>query len=52
MNVDLKKKWPPKSLKNEMFVFGLHSTSDDQLSDPSDEHRLKYKKMTKGPLSH
>ena len=29
------KKVPPKSLKNEMFVFGLHSISDDQ---PSDEH--------------
>ena len=28
-------KRPPKSLKNKMFVFGLHSTSDDQLSDPS-----------------
>ena len=28
-------KRPPKSLKNEMFIFGLHSTSDDQLSDES-----------------
>ena len=33
-----KQKRPPKSLKNQMFVFGLHSTSDDQLSDPSKKH--------------
>ena len=26
-----------KSLKNEIFVFGLRSISDDQLSDLSDE---------------
>ena len=35
-NVDQNtKKWkrPPKSLKNQMFIFGLHSTSDDQLND-------------------
>ena len=31
-------KRPPKSLKNKMFIFGLHSTSDDWLSDLSDEH--------------
>ena len=31
-----------------MHVFGLHSTSDDQLSDPSDKSLPKYKK---GPLS-
>ena len=37
-------KKPPKALKNEMFVFGLHSISDDWLSDPSDEHRLKCQK--------
>ena len=30
-----KQKRPPKSLKNQMFIFGLHSTSDDRLSDPS-----------------
>ena len=36
-----KQKRPPKSLKNEMFVFGLHSISDDQLSNPSDEHQPK-----------
>ena len=29
-----KQKRPPKSWKNKMFIFGLHSTSDDQ-SDPS-----------------
>ena len=26
-----------KSSKNEMLVFGLHSTSDDQPCDPSDK---------------
>ena len=26
-----------KSSKNEMLAFGLHSTSDDQMSDPSDK---------------
>ena len=31
------KEKPPKSLKNEMPVFGLLLTSDDQPSDPSDE---------------
>ena len=30
-------KRPPKSLKNEMLIFGLHSTSDDWPSDPGDE---------------
>ena len=39
-------KRPPKSSKNEILVFELHSTSDDQLSDKS---QLKCKK---GPLSH
>ena len=34
-----------------MFIFGLCSTSDDQLSDLSEKHRLK-RKRTKGPLSH
>ena len=27
-----------------MFIFGLHSTSDDWLSDPSNEHRPKCEK--------
>ena len=30
-----KQKRPPKSSKYKMFVFRLHSTSDDQPSDPS-----------------
>ena len=43
----------PKSLKNEMFIFGLRSTSDDRLSDPSKKRRPKHKQKTKkGPLSH
>ena len=37
-------KRPPKSLKNKIFTFGLHSTSDDWLSDLSDEWWLKCKK--------
>ena len=37
-------KRPPKSLKNEMFIFGLRSISDDQLSNPSDEHQPKCQK--------
>ena len=28
-----------------MFIFGLHSTSDDQPNDPSDESHLKCKNM-------
>ena len=31
------KKDPPKSSQNEMLIFGFHSTSDDWLSDPSNE---------------
>ena len=31
------KKRPPKSLKNQMLVFGLCSTSDDQPSDLSNK---------------
>ena len=46
------KKRPPKSLKNQMFIFGLHSTSDDRMSDPSKNYRPKCKKTKKGPLSH
>ena len=37
-------KRPPKSSKNEMLGFGLHSTSDDQPSDLSDEIQLKCEK--------
>ena len=43
---------PSKSLKNPMFIFGLHSTSDEQLSNLSKKHWLKCKKINKGPLSH
>ena len=32
-----KQKRPPKSFENEMFIFGLHSTSDDWPSHLSDE---------------
>ena len=42
-------KRPPKSLKNEMFVFGLRSISDDRLSNPSDERRPKCQKRS--PMS-
>ena len=34
-------------MKNKMFIFGLHSTSDDRLSNPSDKHRPKCKKIKK-----
>ena len=42
--VDWNAKRPPKSLKNEMLVFGLRSTSDDQLSNLSNKSQLKCKK--------
>ena len=51
-NVDRNaKKWkrPLKSLKNQMFIFGLHSTSDDRPSDLSKKRRPKHKKMKKAP---
>ena len=54
-NVDQNaKKWkrPPKSLKNQMFIFGLCSSSDDWPSDPSKKCWPKCKKKKKGPLSH
>ena len=35
-----------------MFIFGLHSTSDDQMSDLSKKHQRKYKKNEKGPVNH
>ena len=44
-----KQKRPPKSSKNQMFIFGLHSTSDDQLSDLSKKCRPKCKKNKKRP---
>ena len=44
-----KQKRPPKSSKNKMFIFGLCSTSDDRLSNPSKKCRLKCKNMKKAP---
>ena len=35
-----------------MFIFGLHSTSDDQLRNLSYERQPKCKKMKKDPLCH
>ena len=40
------------SLKNKMLIFGLCSTSDDQLRDLSDECWPKCKKKKKGPWGH
>ena len=39
--VDQNAERPPKSSKNEMLSFGLHSTSGDQPSDLSDKSQLK-----------
>ena len=47
----MQKKKPPKSLKNEMFIFGLRSTSDDQPSNPSKKHQPKCKKQKRPPKS-
>ena len=44
-----KQKRPPKSSKNKMFIFGLCSTSDDRLSDPSKKCWPKCKNMKKAP---
>ena len=51
MSTEMQKKQrrPPKSLKNQMFVFGLCSTSDDWLSDLSKKRRPKCKEMKKDP---
>ena len=48
------KKWkrPPTSLKNQMFIFGLHSTSDDRPCDLNKKCQPNHKKNEKGPLSH
>ena len=51
VNQNAKKKRPPKSSKNKMFVFGLHSTSDDRPSNPSKNINRNAKKQ-KRPLSH
>ena len=37
------KKGPLSHQKNKMFIFGLHSTSDDWLSDLGNESQLKCK---------
>ena len=42
-----KQKRPPKSLKNQMFIFVLCSTSDDQPSDSSKKCWQNHKKMKK-----
>ena len=43
-------KGPPKSSKNEIFIFGLCSTSDDWPSDPSIKHwQIMQKKTKKTP---
>ena len=44
-----KKMMPPKTSKNKMFVFGLHSTPDDRLSDPSKKCQPKHKKTKRPP---
>ena len=46
-----KQKRPPKSLKNQMFIFGLLSTSDDQSSNRSKKCRPKCKKWKRPPKS-
>ena len=54
MNVDWntnKKKKGPHVIKNKMLIFGLHSTSDDQMSDLSDERQLKQKNEERPPNS-
>ena len=44
-----KQKRPPKLSKNKMFIFGLHSTSDDQPSKPRKKGWPRCKKMKKAP---
>ena len=46
-----KQKRPPKSFKNQMFIFGLLSTSDDQSSNRSKKCRPKRKKWKRPPKS-
>ena len=43
---------PLSSQKNELLIFGLHSTSDDRPSDLSKKCWPKHKKNKKGLLSH
>ena len=44
-----KQKRPPKSSKNQMFIFGLCSTFDDWPHDLSKKRRPKCKKTKKAP---
>ena len=44
-----KLKRPPKSFKNQMFIFQLRSTSDDRPSNPSKTVDQKHKKTKKAP---
>ena len=46
-----KQKRPPKSSKNKMFIFGLHSTSDDRMSNLSTKCQPKHKKQKRPPKS-
>ena len=46
-----KQKRPPKSSKNKIFIFGLHSTSEDRPSDLSKKCRPKHKKTKRPPKS-
>ena len=48
-NIDQNTKKPPKTSKNKMFIFRLHSTSDDWLSNLSKKHRPKHKNTKKAP---
>ena len=45
-------KGPLSHQKNKMFIFGLHSTSDDRPSNPCKKCQLKGKNNEKGPQSH
>ena len=44
-----KQKRPPKTSKNKMFIFGLHSTPDDWPSNPSKKYQPKHKKTKRPP---
>ena len=46
-----KGKRPPKSSKNQMFIFGLCSTTDDWPSDPSKNIDQTIKKQKRPPKS-
>ena len=50
-NAKKNQKSSPKSSKNKMFIFGLHSISDDQPSDLGKKCQPKCKKMKNVPKS-